>query len=55
MKFPWAAGARPGRVGSSLQQVPLVPLGKSCGAGLILLTWIFVPVEAARCRWKGRR
>lgn len=45
MKFPSAAGAeggaRPGRVGPSLQPVPLVPLGKSCGAGLILLTYFF--------------
>lgn len=58
MKFPSAVGAeggaRPGRVGPSLQPVPLVPLGKSCRAGLILLTYFFfLPVEVARRRWEN--
>lgn len=55
MKFPSAArgrggGHRPaaGGVGSSVKTVPLVPLGKSCGVGLILLTYFC----RGRRRWK---
>lgn len=57
MQFPSAAGARPGRVGSNLQLVPLVPLGKSQFnfAELFILIFFFPPVEVARCRRKGRR